>query len=128
MEDSIRHEITMGLKSVWLKAYLLGSGDMMWELSGLTYLLLKVSMPAVSLTFVIAVGSPAPDYRMLLDSNPPIFVPLSLNPSAHNKDSHTRSSSSIDQETDPKPATYGARLVGRTAQEELELIASWLRS
>lgn len=82
------------------------------------FFLLRVLVMAVSLTSVATVGSPAPDRRMLLDSNPPLFVPLSLDPSEQNEDSQTRSSSSIDHEINPKPAAYGAQLVDRIAQEK----------
>lgn len=73
------------------------------------------------LTSAIKVGSPASNYRMLVDGNPPTFVPPSVNSGASNNDRHTNAVRNGDYETDPTPAAYGAQLAKLITQEMIEV-------
>lgn len=74
----------------------------------------------LSLTSIIAVGPPAFEHRTLPDDNP-ILLPLDHTQGAGRKDNHTGAARSIDYNTTPKPAAYGAQLVKRIDQEKLEV-------
>lgn len=90
---------------------------------------LSQSLPnaGIPLTFVIEVAASVPGHRMIPDGNPPIFVPLSLDPAppidpdVNNEDSHTDADRNSDHGADPETAAYGAQLVKRIAQERIEL-------
>ncbi|KAG6366737.1 hypothetical protein INS49_000917 [Diaporthe citri] len=64
------------------------------------------------------VGPPAFDHRTLPDDNP-ILLPLDPTKGAHTEDNQTEAATSIDYNTNPKPAAYGAQLVQRIDQEKI---------